>query len=122
LDYSIYCFYSSAAVLIVYFLATSSGVGATIGSLTNSQPWEAVLLETILTFFLVSGILFISINNMITIISGFAIGLIIVFDTLAGDYLTGASMNPARSFGPALFSNNLSTYWIYLIGHRTFYW
>jgi len=73
-------------------------------------------LEAILTFFLISGILFISTNKSITIMSGLAIGLIIVFATIVGLDLTGASMNPARSFGPGLFSGNLPTYWIYVLG------
>jgi len=51
-------------------------------------------------------------------IPGIAIGLTVVFDVLIGGPITGGSMNPARSFGPALFGGHaaLSVYWIYVVG------
>jgi glycerol uptake facilitator-like aquaporin len=46
-----------------------------------------------------------------------AIGLTVVFGVLIGGPITGGSMNPARSFGPALFvPEALETYWIYAVG------
>lgn len=105
-----------AAALIVYFLGTESGVGASVGSLTNSQPWKAVLLEAILTFFLVITVLIVTRNPMLAIAAGLAIGLVLTFDILVAGPLTGGSMNPARSLGPALFSGNIGTYWIYVVG------
>jgi MIP family channel proteins len=105
-----------AAALIAYIFGTASGVGASIGSLTNTDAWKAVLLEAILTFFLVVTILLVTRNPMLAVASGLAIGLVLTFDMLAGAPLTGASMNPARSLGPAIFSNNLGTYWIYVVG------
>lgn len=106
----------AAAALIAYIFGTASGVGASIGSLTNTDAWKAVLLEAILTFFLVIVVLFVTQNPMLAVASGFAIGLVLTFDMLAGAPLTGASMNPARSLGPALFSSNMGTYWIYVVG------
>ena len=51
-------------------------------------------------------------------VPGIAIGLTVVFDVLIGGALTGGSMNPARSLGPALFggSSALSVYWVYVVG------
>ena len=51
-------------------------------------------------------------------IPGLAIGLTVVFDVAIGGPLTGGSMNPARSLGPALFGGEsaLSVYPIYVIG------
>lgn len=106
----------AAGALIAYFFGTASGAGASIGSLTNTDGWRAVLLEAILTFFLVMTVLLVTRNPMLAIASGLAIGLVLTFDMLVGFPLTGASMNPARSLGPAIFSNNMGTYWIYVVG------
>ena len=64
-----------------------------------------LIVEIILTFFLVLVIFNTAVNKKATQgWHGFAIGMIIVIDILAGGPLTGASMNPARSFGPAIIS------------------
>lgn len=105
-----------AASLIAFFFGISSGIGASIGSLTFTAPWKAVLVEAILTFFLVITVLMVSNNPKFAVVSGVAIGLVLAMDILAGGWLTGGSMNPSRSLGPAIFSNNMSTYWIYLVG------
>ena len=49
-------------------------------------------------------------------IAGFGIGLVVTADILAGGPLTGASMNPARSFGPALISGHWDNHLVYWIG------
>ena len=49
-------------------------------------------------------------------ITGFGIGLVVAFDILARGLPTGASMNPARSFGPALVSGSWSGHLVYWIG------
>ena len=49
-------------------------------------------------------------------IAGLPIGLVLTFDILAGGPLTGAAMNPARWFGPALLSGTWTDWWVYLIG------
>jgi MIP family channel proteins len=106
----------AAAALVAYFFGTATGAGASIGSFTNTDAWKAVLMEAFLTFFLVLAYLFIYRNPFLAIISGVAIGLVLTFATLAGGPLTGASTNPARSLGPAIFSNNMGTWWIYVVG------
>ena len=47
---------------------------------------------------------------------GLAIGLVLTFDILVGGALTGAAMNPARSFGPALASGYWTNHLVYWIG------
>lgn len=105
-----------AAALVVYFFGTATGVGASIGSLTNTDTWKAVLMEVFLTFFLVITYLLVFRNPLHAIVSGLIVGLVLAFCTLIGSSSTGASTNPARSLGPALLSNNMGTYWIYIIG------
>jgi len=105
-----------AAALIVFFYGSSSGVGASVGSLTKTEPWKALLLEALLTFFLVFTVLAVTHNPVMALVAGLAIGVVLAADMFAGFGLTGASMNPARSIGPALFSNNAGTLWIYILG------
>jgi glycerol uptake facilitator-like aquaporin len=79
--------------------------GATIGTLTNPQPWTAFLVELILTFFLVNAVLHAAVAGKAGQFAGLVIGFTLVFAVLAGGPMTGGSMNPARTFGPALFTS-----------------
>ena len=106
----------AAAALVAYFFGTANGAGASIGEFTRTDAWKAVLMEAILTFTLVIAYLFIYRDPLKALIAGAAIGLVLTIAMLAGGWATGASMNPARSLGSALFTGNLGTYWIYIIG------
>ncbi len=77
----------------------------------------AILIEIILTFFLVTSIWGTAVDKRKPDIGGFGIGLTVAADILIGGPLTGASMNPARTFGPALAGGgfdgmNHLVYWI----------
>jgi MIP family channel proteins len=78
----------------------------------------AILIETVLTFFLVMVVYGTGIDERGTwkAIGGFGIGLTIMCDILVGGPLTGASMNPARTFGPALAANYWNYHVVYWIG------
>jgi MIP family channel proteins len=74
-----------------------------------------ILVELVLTFFLVFVVYGSAVDARAPKIGGLAIGLAIVMDILFGGPITGASMNPARTFGPAVASahwNNHLVYWI----------
>jgi MIP family channel proteins len=74
-----------------------------------------VLVEAVLTFFLLLAVFGTAVDPRAPKIGGFGIGLTVVFDILMGGALTGAAMNPAIAFGPALaggFWQNDLVYWI----------
>ena len=77
---------------------------------------QAILLEAILTFFLVSAVFGTAVSpEAPSGIGGFGIGLVLLFDILVGGPLTGAAVNPARAFGPAAIANDWlaqAAYWI----------
>jgi MIP family channel proteins len=77
---------------------------------------QAILCEAIATFFLVFVVFGTAVDPAAPKVGGFAIGLTITADILAIGPLTGASMNPARSFGPAVASGILEGQLIYWIG------
>jgi MIP family channel proteins len=73
------------------------------------------VVEFILTFLLVTAIFGTAVDERgkVVKIGGFGIGLTVAFDILAGGALTGASMNPARSFGPALVQGHFTHHLLY---------
>jgi len=77
----------------------------------------AVLVEAVLTFILVFCIFGTAVDDRAPrSIAGFGIGLAILIDILVGGPLTGASMNPARTFGPAVASGFWDNHLVYWIG------
>lgn len=77
----------------------------------------ALGVEIVLSFFLMLVIMAVATDARVSGgVAGLAVGLIVMGDALMGGPLTGASMNPARSFGPALASNVWDAHWLYWIG------
>jgi aquaporin TIP len=77
----------------------------------------AVVMEAIMTFFLLLVIFGTAVDPRgPRTIAGLAIGLIISMDILAGGRVTGAAMNPARAFGPAVVQQDFTNWWIYWVG------
>lgn len=100
----------------------STHIGATLGSLSTgeSQNIMAVLgLEIIATFFLMWVIMGTAVDNRgvgkTAAIGGLAIGLTVAADIMCFGPATGASMNPARSFGPALVAGVWDIQWVYWV-------
>jgi MIP family channel proteins len=82
----------------------------------NISHVQGMLIEAILTFFLVYVIWGTAVDKRgPSQVAGLAIGLTITLDILAGGPLTGASMNPARTFGPALAGGYWGAHYVYWI-------
>ena len=82
----------------------------------NIQLSQAIALEAILTFFLVSAVFGTVVNPEAPKVGGFGVGLVLLFDILVGGPLTGAAMNPARAFGPALVAGQWVAHVVYWVG------
>jgi aquaporin Z len=110
-----------AALLLKWVLpggaisASNLGVPA-LGSGVGSG--EAVVVEAILTFFLVWVIFATAVDprGSFKQIAGLAIGFTIAFDVLMAYGITGGAMNPARAFGPQLAGNHWAHGWIWYVG------
>ncbi len=78
---------------------------------------RAFILETVMTFTLVYVVLVTttSKNYKIAPLAGVAIGFTLGFNVILGGSISGGSLNPARSFGPALIVGNFDFQWIYWI-------
>lgn len=80
-------------------------------------PGTGIVVEAVLTFMLVFVIFGVAVDPRGPgMVAGLFIGLVIAMDSLAGGALTGAAMNPARAFGPALFSNSWGSHYVYWVG------
>jgi aquaporin Z len=78
---------------------------------------RALLVELILTFFLMFVIFGVAVDRRgPATIAGLAIGLTIAMDIFGGGGISGAAMNPARSLGPALVQNEWRSAWVYWVG------
>ncbi|EEF58275.1 MIP/aquaporin family protein [Pedosphaera parvula] len=79
-------------------------------------PITAIAIEIVLTFFLVFVVYGSAVDARAPKIGGLAIGLTVALDILFGGPLTGASMNPARTFGPAVASGHWANHYVYWVG------
>ena len=77
---------------------------------------QGVIIEAIATFFLMLAVFGTALDPRGPKLGGFGIGLILTMDILAVGTLTGAAMNPARTFGPALVGGEWSNHLVYWIG------
>ena len=91
-------------------------LGATLPG-PGYEDWQALLMEIVLTATLVSVILgTASAAQNVGAIAALGVGGYIALAGLWSAPVSGTSMNPARSFGPALVSGDFSSYWVYVAG------
>jgi MIP family channel proteins len=102
-----------AAALLRVSLGDHAHDGATLPSGSQGQ---AFLWELVLTFFLVLVIMAVATDSRaVGEAAAIAIGGTVGLDALFGGPITGASMNPARSIGPAVVSGELHALWLYIL-------
>lgn len=91
-------------------------LGATL--LGDVSVAQAIAIEAVLTFFLVWVIFAVAVDPEGTFraVAGLPIGLTIALDIMMGGPFTGASMNPARTLGPAVAGGYWADHWVYWIG------
>jgi aquaporin Z len=108
---------ATVAVLVLRLVfGDVGGLGATLPG-AGFTDLQAVVVEFLLTLGLVSTILgTASTAQNVGPMSALAVGGYIILAGLWSSPVSGASMNPARSFGPALITGDFSTYWVYLAG------
>jgi aquaporin NIP len=107
---------ATAAALVLWGVWTDkpAHLGATIPTVSAGS---AFLYEAVLTAFLMFVIMAVATDTRaVGAAAAIAIGGVIGLDALFGGPVTGASMNPARSFGPALVSGDWHDFWVYVAG------
>lgn len=105
-----------AAAVSVWIAFSRDDVASTVTGTANASAWEALWLEVLLTAIFVSVILQSTRSERIRGTALVAIPLTLVAVHLAAIPFSGASVNPARSLGPALVGNEWGDFWIYLVG------
>lgn len=110
---------AALALTAIYDAAVKDATGLGTPAIGDAYSvGQALLVEGILTFFLVFTVMAVAVDSRgaFKIVAGLPIGFVVFFDILMGGPVTGAAMNPARWFGPALVSGNWSDAWVYIVG------
>jgi aquaporin Z len=110
---------AAAACNVIYPEAAvdSSMLGIPLPGSWINTPEIVLLTEFLLTFLLMTAIYGTAVDERAAPmkLGGFGIGLTVAFNILACGKVTGASMNPARSFGPAFVHNYFTWHWCYWV-------
>lgn len=103
------------AAVVYSIFGTAMSASVTLPSQDNIV--RALVLETVMTFTLVYVVLATTTSNNFKIapLAGVAIGFTLGLNVMFGGAITGGSLNPARSFGPALIMGNFSYHWVYWV-------
>jgi aquaporin Z len=107
---------SLACLFVREVLGGANHLGATLPG-THVADWKAMVIELFLTLGLVSTILgTASRAQNVGTLSAVAVGGYVALAGLWSSPVSGASMNPARSFGPDLIRGDFAHFWVYLVG------
>ncbi len=104
----------TAALCLRLLFGNVAHLGATL-PVGSGGVWQAFWLETLLTFLLMFVIMAVATDTRaVGQAAALAIGATVALEALFAGPVSGASMNPARSFGPALVSGTWTALWVYL--------
>lgn len=111
----------TAALLLKYVVPTELFDAAEGGAPALAEGLAAgkgILIEAVMTFFLVFAVFGTAVDprGPFSKTAGLTIGLVIAFDIMAFGPYTGAAMNPARWFGPALAAGSWSNWYVWIVG------
>ncbi|MGZ4594275.1 MAG: MIP/aquaporin family protein [Actinomycetes bacterium] len=110
----------AGAALAAWFLQATVDVSASYGSnypASGFSAGNAMVMELVLTFGLMSVILGTASGAQnLGVIGALGVGAYIALAGLWASPISGASMNPARTFGPDLVSADFTSYWVYVVG------
>lgn len=109
---------AAAASFAVYLCYSNNEfLGATM---PNIGVWKTFVLEAFMTFLLVYVVFTVAVyRSNYSQVAGIIIGFVVLMEAAVAGPATGASMNPARSFGPALVSGYWEYQWIYWLAPIT---
>jgi aquaporin Z len=108
-----------AAACVKWLFPASAAAAASLGVPRIAGDVDfttAVILEAVLTLFLVSAVFGTAVSRHAPQVGGFGIGLVLLFDIMVGGPLTGGAMNPARAFGPAAVAGDWHGHLAYWVG------
>ncbi len=108
-----------AAMLLKALLPAGAGQVAQLGALTFGDQTsfsQGFFIEAVLTFFLALSVMATAVDPRAPKIGGFGIGLTLWMCILVGGPMTGAGLNPARWFGPALVAGYWKAWLAYILG------
>jgi MIP family channel proteins len=104
----------AAGAMLRLLFGPAASLGAT---LPRGPAWQSLVLEGLLTFFLMFVIMAMATDaRAVGQSAALAIGATVGLEALFAGPISGASMNPARSFGPALVSGAFAHHWVYWAG------
>lgn len=108
----------AASATLRFHFPEAEGLGATLPSWPASDAVvQSLVFEVILTFFLVFVIFGVTATGKAEVLlAGIAIGGTVGLEVFVGGPISGASMNPARSIGPAVIGGEMQHLWVYLAG------
>jgi len=103
----------AASLVLKLLFPTNALLGATLPA---GSAMQSFILEFLLTFFLMLVIIHVATGSKEQgMFAGLAIGSVVLLEARFAGPICGASMNPARSFAPAVVSGHLENLWVYLV-------